>query len=247
MIVHLIVILVIVFTLIIFFYGRSRISESFSTSNSKLNIIQTWKNYQIPPKYKNLVSGVKKLNPNCNYILFNDNDIEHFIKKKFPQYLSTFYKFPYTIQKIDFFRYLAIYYYGGVYLDLDIKLHQSVQNLSNTSKCVFPLEFKRSSDRILHQQGFQGLIGNYAFYAPKSHPFVKKIIDNIVSKRIPIKMSECSDYRQYVYYTTGPVMVTQSYLDYTSKHEIDIIQPQPFQKSSFGGYGKHVQMGTWKL
>ena len=245
MIIQLIVILVIVFTLIIFFYHKCPISESFS--NSKLNIIQTWKNFEIPHKYKNLVSGVKKLNPNCNYILFSDNDIDQFMKQKFPQYLSTFHKFPYTIQKIDFFRYLAIYYYGGVYLDLDIKLHQSVQDLNNTSKCVFPLEFKRSSDRILHQQGFQGLIGNYAFYAPKNHPFVKKIIDNIVSGRIPIKMSECSDYRQYVYYTTGPVMVTQSYLDYTSKHEIDIIQPRPFQKSSFGTYGKHVQMGTWKL
>lgn len=247
MIVHLIVILVIVLILISLFYCQYRVSESFSNSNSKLNIIQTWKNYQVPSKYKNLVLSVKKLNPYCNYTLFNDNDIEHFIKQKFPQYLSTFHKFPYTIQKIDFFRYLAIYYYGGVYLDLDIKLHQSIQDLNNTSKCVFPLEFERSSDQILHQQGFQGLIGNYAFYAPKNHPFIKKIIDNIISERIPIKISECSDYRQYVYYTTGPVMVTQSYLDYSSKHEIDIIKPQPFQKSSFGNYGKHVQMGTWKL
>ena len=247
MIVHLIVILVIVLILISLFYCQYRVSESFSNSNSKLNIIQTWKNYQVPSKYKNLVLSVKKLNPYCNYTLFNDNDIEHFLKQKFPQYLSTFHKFPYTIQKIDFFRYLAIYYYGGVYLDLDIKLHQSIQDLNNTSKCVFPLEFERSTDQILHQQGFQGLIGNYAFYAPKNHPFIKKIIDNIVSERIPIKMSECSDYRQYVYYTTGPVMVTQSYLDYSSKHEIDIIKPQPFQKSSFGNYGKHVQMGTWKL
>ena len=37
----------------------------------------------------------------------------------------------------------------------------------------YSLEFSKSSDKILHKQGFYGLIGNYAFYAPKKHPFIK--------------------------------------------------------------------------
>lgn len=241
----LIIIITIVLILIIFFSSKCSNLESFSTP--KINIIQTWKSHQIPLKYQSLISKIKKLNPECNYLFFTDHDIEIFIRDKFPQYLLTFQQFPYTIQKIDFFRYLAIYYYGGVYLDLDIELYKSIQNLKNSLECVFPLEFTRNTDTILQQQKFYGLIGNYAFYAPAKHPFIKKIIDNIYSNRIPIKLSECPDYRKYVYYTTGPVMVTQSYIDYVSKKHIKIIQTKPFKKSSFGDYGKHIQLGTWKV
>lgn len=241
----LIVVLIIILFSIWFIYSRTTTKESFSSL--KINIIQTWKTNQIPPKYQSLVYKIKKLNPECNYLFFTDQDINIFIRDKFPQYLLTFQQFPYTIQKIDFFRYLAIYYYGGVYLDLDIDLYKSVQNLKNSSKCVFPLEFTKNSDPILQQQKFHGLIGNYAFYAPPRHPFIKKIIDNIDSKRIPIKKSECFDYRKYVYYTTGPVMVSQTYIDYVSKGHIKLIQTRPFKKSSFGDYGKHIQLGTWKL
>ena len=51
-------------------------SESFT---NKLNIIQTWKNNDIPEKYKPLVDKVKYLNPKCNYLFFTDSDIDIFI------------------------------------------------------------------------------------------------------------------------------------------------------------------------
>jgi len=214
---------------------------------NKLNIIQTWKNNDIPVKYKPLVDKVKYLNPNCNYLFFTDSDIDIFIKSKFPQYYDFFKNLPHVIQKIDFFRYLAIYYYGGVYLDLDINLYKSLDTLSENTKCVFPLEFERNTDKLLQDQGYLGLVGNYAFYAPKKHPFIKKIIDNIVNKRIKIQFGKSGNkYMKYVFYTTGPVMITQSYIDYKSKNQIDIIKKQPFEKSCFGYYGKHVLFGSWK-
>lgn len=219
-------------------------SESFT---NKLNIIQTWKNNDIPEKYKPLVDKVKYLNPKCNYLFFTDSDIDIFIRSKFPQYYVYFKTLPYVIQKIDFFRYLAIYYYGGVYLDLDIDLHKPLDNLKGNTKCVFPLEFKKNGDTLLQKQGYLGLIGNYAFYAPKKHPFMKKIIDNIVNKRIKIPFEKSGNkYMKYVFYTTGPVMVTQSYIDYKSKDHIDIIIKKPFENSCFGYYGKHILFGSWK-
>ena len=36
-------------------------------------------------------------------ICFLNDDIYNFVKSKFPQYLSTFNSFKYTIEKIDFF------------------------------------------------------------------------------------------------------------------------------------------------
>jgi|TARA_B110000483_G_scaffold204262_2_gene247161 mannosyltransferase OCH1-like enzyme len=212
----------------------------------KINIIQTWKDNHIPLKYQPFVNQVKKMNPNANYMFFTDKDIEQFILTKFPQYYKTFKNFPYTIQKIDFFRYLAVYYYGGVYLDLDFKNYKSFDDIDR-SKSVFPLEFMNSSDEILKQQGFKGLIGNYAFYAPKNHPFIKKIIDNIMSNRIKnVGNKYNNDKNKYVFYTTGPVLVTQSYIDFKQKEDIEIIKPTPFKKYNFGNYGVHYLMGSWK-
>lgn len=211
--------------------------------NDKINIIQTWKTKEIPNKYKSFVKKVKDLNPTFNYMFFDDNDIEKFMKKEYPNYYDFYNNLKYKIQKIDFFRYLAIYTYGGVYLDMDIYLMKSLNDI-NKNKCVFAVEILENTDEILRKQNMKKLLANYAFYAPKKHPFIKKIIDNIVNKRI--KIEEDSNKQKYVFYTTGPVMVTQSYIDYKNKHEIELLQPKPFKPKHFGKYGKHLRMGSWK-
>jgi inositol phosphorylceramide mannosyltransferase catalytic subunit len=226
----------------------SQHKESFLDINfSGPNIIQTWKNNDIPNKYKHFVERVKKLNPKSRYMFFTDNDINHFVRNKFPEYYITYKKFPYKIQKIDFFRYLAIYYYGGVYLDLDIYLYKTLYDISSNGKTVFPLEYMQNDNKLLQDQNYKGLIGNYAFYAPKGSLFVKLIIDNIVKDRIPkIDYKKGFDSQRYIFYKTGPVMVTQSYIDYQKKYEIDIIKPDKFKFGYFGNYGRHYLMGSWK-
>ena len=236
--INLIIFFLILIIIGFYLFKKKNNIEFFS---DRLNIIQTWKTKEIPNKYKKYVDKVKKLNPDCNYIFFSDKDIDKFIKKKFPQYYNKFKSFKYTIQKIDFFRYLAVYYYGGVYLDLDMDMNKSFDNL-DTSICTFPIEFEKSSDELLHKQNFYKLIGNYAFYAPKNDKFIKKIINNIMNNKIDV--SNIKNHNKYIFYTTGPVMVTQSYIDY--KNNINLIKPKIFKKASFGDYGKHVAVGTWK-
>lgn len=235
--------LIIIFILVLYsYYTISIKTELFYNLNiKKINIIQTWKNNKIPDKYVPLVSKIKNLQ-NINYIFFSDSDIDQFIKKYYQYYYQLYNSFKYKIQKIDFFRYLAIYHYGGIYLDLDILLLKTFDSL-DLNKCTFPIEFDKSSDTILHEQNFYKLIGNYAFYSPKGHPFLKLIINNIYNHKLD---KFYNDYRQYIYYTTGPVLVTQSYIDFKQKDQINLIYPTPFKKGYFGEYAKHLQMGSWK-
>ena len=44
----------------------------------------------------------------------------------------------FKIQQIDFFRYLVIYYYGGLYLDLDVFIDSDLQDL-RLYDCAFPM------------------------------------------------------------------------------------------------------------
>jgi len=223
-----------------------------------MNIIQTWKTKTIPKHYEPFINSVMENTKKWNYMFFTDDDIADFIHTKTPEYVSFFNSLEYTIQKIDFFRYLAVYHYGGVYLDLDILIEEPLDSLyENLDVCKFPVELENIHDTIITRNHFHQLIGNYAFYSPAGHPFLKQIIDNIVSKRFTtedIQLAAATNgysYKDvYVYCTTGPLLVTQSYIDYNNnnnnREQVELIKPEPFYKNSFGRYGLHCSYGSWK-
>jgi inositol phosphorylceramide mannosyltransferase catalytic subunit len=209
-----------------------------------INIIQTWKSLELPQQLYDLVQKMQSHNPNAKHLLFTDNNIVAFIQTFFPKYYDVFAQMKYKIQQIDFFRYLAIYYYGGLYLDMDMDIHQSFDTLDR-EKCIFPVEIGGSDDM---------LIGNYAFYAPARHPFLRHIINCIVDSAID--ESEIHEAQKthtdpkehvYVYYTTGPELVTHAYKTYENKEDIILLKPSgEFRKDCFGDYGEHRSFGTWK-
>jgi mannosyltransferase OCH1-like enzyme len=217
-----------------------------------MNIIQTWKTTEIPEHYKNFVNKIKTMNPRWNYIFFDDDDIIHFMKSTTPEYYETFLNLSGKIQQIDFFRYVAIYYYGGMYLDLDIDIINAFDDI-DYEKCIFPIESKNPVDEILVSQSVS-LIGNYAFYAPKRHPFLKNIIENIVNQRIPnetiltAQKNHTDDSRDvYVYYRTGPILVSQTYVDFgLADDSVMLIAPEPYMDNCFGKYGYHRCYGSWR-
>jgi mannosyltransferase OCH1-like enzyme len=102
-------------------------------------IIQTWKSNEIPVKYKPLIESVKKINHDYQYIFFTDDDIDNFIKINYPNYYQAYLKLPVKIQKIDFFRYIAVYHYGGFYFDLDMNSIEPLNNLLDYD-CIFPVD-----------------------------------------------------------------------------------------------------------
>jgi inositol phosphorylceramide mannosyltransferase catalytic subunit len=209
-----------------------------------MNVIQTWKTNEIPQHYVGFIQKMRNNNLNAKHLFFTDETIIIFIKQHMPEYYETFTKLKYKIQQIDFFRYLAIYHYGGIYLDLDMDIHGNFDDL-DTTKCNFPIEIKNQDDSIL--------LGNYAFYAPKGHPFVKHIIDSIVNppistEEIQFAQENHTDDKEhvFVYYTTGPELVTRCYWSYENRDEINLLVPEPYQNDCFGKYGRHCSYGSWK-
>jgi mannosyltransferase OCH1-like enzyme len=169
-------------------------------------------------------------------MFFSDNAILNFINDKMPEYYELFVNLKYKIQQIDLFRYLAIYYYGGLYLDTDVELYKPVDGLDLT-KCYIPIEYGVINTGIhafLLKQGCEKTIGNYAFYAPKNSHFIKMVISNIINNRIDSATIEESrsqycdvilkpnflSEKEYlnIYFTTGPILFTQTYIDFISAH-----------------------------
>ena len=51
--------------------------------------------------------NLQLLNPDFEYLFFDDRQVELFVDSAFPEYRGVFDCFPFRIQRYDFFRYLA--------------------------------------------------------------------------------------------------------------------------------------------
>ena len=214
-------------------------------------IIQTWKVNVIPEKYKLDVGSVKNINHDFQYIFFSDDAIEDFLKDNYPVYYETYTKLPVKIQKIDFFRYIAVYHYGGFYFDLDMRALHSLNDLLEYDS-VFPIDQhitnKCKKKRITKycDQGMNILVGQYAFGAKPQNEFVKLLIDTIHNNidEYLVDYKRYGKTLQYVYSTTGPDYVTDVYIKYNNKEKIHILDYD--KEQFFGKYAKHNHFGTWK-
>jgi mannosyltransferase OCH1-like enzyme len=218
-------------------------------------IIQTWKTNDIPEKYANDIDSVKKLNPDFTYMFFTDDDIDKFISNNYPEYYTTFKNLPTIIQKIDYFRYIAVYHYGGFYFDLDITGLYPLHELLNY-ECIFPVDtiitdtyctYSRFKKYCEINMPSRILLGQYAFGAIPKHPFIKKLIDTIndnCDKYIEQYKSEYGKTLEYVYSSTGPDFVTNVFIQYNNKDTITILNYD--KEQYFGKYAKHNYFGTWK-
>src|SRR5262249_58511721 len=83
-------------------------------------IIQTGKSFQQPLRNRAMMTTVRLLHPGYDHMFFDDPAVRSFFDKEFPEYRSIFDSFRFPIQRYDFFRYLAVYRFGGFYFDLDV-------------------------------------------------------------------------------------------------------------------------------
>jgi len=260
-IIYILVLLIFIFFIFYFTHNLLKADntvylENFDNNNSIPKIIiQTWKTKMIPEKYKNDVQSCKTFNPNYEYKFFSDEDIDDFLSKEYPEWFKTYNKFPVKIQKIDFFRYVAIYHFGGFYLDLDMTVFKSFDDLLN-NECVFPIDQNincstynedRFKEICEQDKSLKIILGQYAFAARKENKFIKMLIDNI-HNNIDDVVSKYNDSLKYVYITTGPDYVTDVYIKYmkdiNNQNTIKILHH--FSGQYFGEYAKHNFFGTWK-
>lgn len=221
-------------------------------------IIQTGKRLEQPLPIRAYMSNVKLLNPDYEYLFFDDRRVEEFVAQEFPQYRAVFESFKVPIQRYDFFRYLAVYRYGGFYLDLDFLLGSGLAPLLETG-CVFPFERLTFSHRLRTELGMDWEIGNYAFGAAAGHPFLEAIIENCVrSQRDPlwvrsmIRGTPPLDRDFYtVLYSTGPGLCSQTLAENPElAKKVTVLIPDdvcnPRNWYHFGEYGVHLMTGSWR-
>jgi mannosyltransferase OCH1-like enzyme len=207
-------------------------------------IIQTDKSRDLPLLAKAAATNLRLLNPDFEYLFFDDTDVEEFIDSEFPQYRTIVETFSTRIQRYDLFRYLAVYHFGGFYFDTDVLLASSIEDLIGVD-CVFPFEELGINRFLAKEYGMDW--------------FLKAIINNCVRaqqhpdwadamlKSIPRVFRR--DW--FVLATTGPGLVSRTLAEYPGANEqVKVLFPEdvcdPNTWHCFGLYGVHLQVGTWR-
>ena len=81
------------------------------------------------PSYLNNMKRLKQLTPSIKTELWDESRLDDLVKKSYPNLLEFWNNFPSLFYKIDFGRYLILAKYGGMYIDLDMKPLQPIDDL----------------------------------------------------------------------------------------------------------------------
>ena len=221
-------------------------------------IIQTGKHAQLPLRSRAMATNLKLLNPEFEYLFFDNDDVQSFINKEFPEYRSVFDSFQFAIQRYDFFRYLAVYRYGGFYFDLDVMLASDLSSLLEFG-CVFPFEGLTLSDHLRNHHQMDWEIGNFAFGAAAGHPFLKAIIENCVKAQkdpgwVKLMLRGFPPFLKNEYLvlnTTGPGLISRTLAENANLAEnVKVLFPEDLSDMTtwnrFGDLGIHLMEGSWR-
>ena len=166
-------------------------------------IHQTWKTREIPEQWQSAVESVKMIHPDYEYILWTHETMAEFVKSTYPDFYPTYLNYKYDIQRCDAFRYLVLYKYGGIYLDLDIASKKKLDGLLH-----YNLVLCKTAIFSKHYQ-------NCFYMCKPQHPFIKFCIEQLP------KYTKSYIYlgkHNHIYNSTGPFFLTKMVKKYDKKN-----------------------------
>lgn len=205
-------------------------------------------NNTLEPKLKYCVSLMQELHPQWDFRFFSDGDARDFVKGECPEHLELYDWYPRPVLKADLFRLLAVYRFGGFYLDTDFLLHKKLDPLCR-EKAVFAYE------HVIDEKNYQMryplwlrageerlTLANYAFGAEAGHPFLAAILEELVYRTQTFEAEACNDLD--ILHATGPDAVTSVY--YRQHEKWRDVKMLKSEQMGLGDYGVHLVNGGWR-
>lgn len=194
----------------------------------------------IPSHWESSPESIKEYMPDWKHVIIDNDIADHIVNTYFPDFVKTYNSFEYPIMKVDAIRYLWLYKYGGVYMDLDVELTHSLDDL-----------FYDDHDFYVVQSGNVGSIYTNSFIASK--PGCKIWLDCIEEMKKPYSYWAYGKHFK-VMDRTGPLMLTRVIKKNKYKYDIGIIPRKLVMPCSIcetkpctkpGAYTKALEGSSW--
>ena len=215
-------------------------------------IHQIWLQGQnnMPEKFLKKVNKIKNFHLLWKYYFWDDIAIINLLSKN-KEWIETYYKLLYLHQKVDYAKYVILYEYGGVYIDIDVEIVKPLDNLlqNNSEYDLIVSRINLTTFESLLYCNRNICINNGIILANPKEITLEKIINNIIKNPttgLPplIKFS-------YINNTTGPKMFTKLILN-NNNNKIKILEPEFLEPLVLGTgditdntYAIHEHNGSW--
>ena len=174
----------------------------------------------IPKTYPNYCQSWKDKNKNFKFMFWDETKIRKLLEL-YPHLKNKFNKFPNMIQRVDMAKYIILYHYGGIYVDMDSECLKPIDDILKGQQIIL---VQLNADRLVRYMasGRTGqVLQNNIMASSKGNPFWLHCLNTLLEEDINKKILEM--YARYIFRTTGPELLTKAYLSYPKQKEITII------------------------
>ena len=134
-------------------------------------IYQTWKTKNLPWGIKNVITNMIELNPSYSHYLYDDEEIDKFVLENYDgEIVDCYNMLNIGAAKADLWRYLILYKYGGIYLDIDAAILKPLDTL-----------IRQDDTAIITREMYEGLFNQWILIFKKGHPLLKEIISQCIT------------------------------------------------------------------
>lgn len=203
-----------IISLCVLYYALQRVYtvEAFQNTTTIPNYIwQTYKTKELPSPAANMRKTWITMNPEWDAKLYDDADIETYIKASWSQQMYDFYtKLPLGVMKADLWRYLILTTHGGVYTDVDSICKVPIKDWFNTFTGPDALVISPEKDGEQH-------FCQWTMYCTKEHPAMRFITGFILQHYLENGINTRNEH--FVHETTGPSVWTKAIKAYLNKND----------------------------
>lgn len=214
---------------------------------------QTWKTKILPEKYVALVAETKRLHPDYEHILWDDDAMNAFVRNVFPEFWKVFQSYDVHMKRVDAARYLWLHEYGGIYLDLDSVALRPMGPLLQDRSLLFGYAEKNKRKH--------NAIPNAFMAASPRHPFLRWIIQQLPkTKDLDIVHATGPNFLTHCLRTWGldttdcvvpmPILFTHSWHEDAPSEDLDTLRelfPQSYTTTFWAHTWFHKQANHDKM
>jgi hypothetical protein len=190
-------------------------------------VYQTYRTRQLSPELEANVRHIQTLNPGWKYRFFDDEAISLFIGNEYGRDVLARYdqlNRSYGAARADLFRYLLLYRFGGVYLDIKSGLFRPLDEIVTAHDRFILSHWNQCSDRagwgehaaIAHVPG--GEYQQWHIISAPGHPFLRAVIVSVLAGVESYRPWRHGVGRQSVLTITGPIAYTRAIFPLLDHH-----------------------------
>ena len=206
--------------------------------------------HDVPPSIAENIKNIKRVNPDWEYKLFNDQEQEQYIQNNYGKVIWNAYQKInpfYGAARSDFFRYLLLYQEGGLWLDIKSSVTKPLDRIVNEDY-IMSFWGPTKKNWGLHpefdaENGVKELVQFFILTKPR-HPFLRHVIDQTVDNINNYSVEKFGIGKHGVLKVTGPIMYTNTIwplLDRYPNKIVDMEKRLGIKYSVLGG-GKHLKL-----